>query len=109
MKLRVKYDELEDTGKYIGEKNEEIDTILRNIQKIIDKLDTAWVGEDHDLFVEKATSIINSQQEKRQDVGALSEMLTKVSGKYKTKDTEWEDKIKKEHVIDEYRRKEGRV
>lgn len=103
MKLRVKYDELQETGKYINEKNEELKEVLDNIQKLIDEIPNAWKGEDSEIFVNNATAYMNIQKEKRKKVETLGAIITRVSGNYKSKDTEWGEKIKKESRINEYR------
>ena len=103
MQLRVKYDELQETGKYINEKNEELKEVFDNIQKLIDEIPNAWKGVDSEIFVKNATEYMNIQKEKRKKVETLGAIITKVSGNYKNKDAEWEDKIKKESRIDEYR------
>lgn len=109
MKLNVKYDELEKTGKYITSKNEELKKSFEKLQDIINKLNGAWDGQDYEVFKDKATAIIKEQQEKRQDVEILGEIITIVSNNYKDKDEAWEEKIKKENLIDEYNNKESRV
>lgn len=101
MKLVVNYDELNKAGKFFEEKNRDIDTSLNNIEKILDRLDTAWEGDDRNTFKEKSTGIINEQKEKRKEVEVLGQIVSIVSKNYSDKDSEWEEKIKKEHMIDE--------
>ncbi len=103
MKFEVKYDEVLKTGKYIEAKNEEIRLIFNRSQKIIDRVKDAWEGEDANVFVDKATVIIRDEQERRKKLESLGKMITIISGNYNNKDNEWNDKIKKENALNEYR------
>jgi len=108
MKLTVNYNELSQTSEFFNSKNEEIKVTLDNIKRNIDRLSEAWEGKDKDIFVERANIIIDKEQEKRKEVEALGEMIKIVSKNYKSKDTEWEDKMKKEY-INEYNNQGTRV
>ena len=101
MKLIVDYDELSKTGKFFDEKNKEIDNTINNIEKVLDRLDTAWEGDDMKTFKDKYSSIIKEQREKRKEVEVLSQIVNIVSKNYSDKDSEWQEKIKKEHMINE--------
>ena len=101
MKLVVNYDELSKTGKFFEEKNKEIDNTINNIENILNRLDTAWEGDDMNTFKEKSSLIIKEQKEKRKEVEVLGQIVNIVSKNYSDKDSEWQDKIKKEHMINE--------
>ena len=101
MKLIVDYDELSKTGKFFDEKNKEIDNPINKIEKVLDRLDTAWEGDDMKTFKDKYSSIIKEQREKRKEVEVLSQIVNIVSKNYSDKDSEWQEKIKKEHMINE--------
>ena len=101
MKLIVDYDELSKTGKFFDEKNKEIDNTINNIEKVLDRLDTAWEGDDMKTFKDKYSSIIKEQREKRKEVEVLGQIVNIVSKNYSDKDSEWQEKIKKEHMINE--------
>jgi WXG100 family type VII secretion target len=101
MKLIVDYDELSKTGKFFDEKNKEIDNILNNIENVLNRLDTAWEGDDMKTFKDKYSSIIKEQREKRKEVEVLGQIVNIVSQNYSDKDSEWQEKIKKEHMINE--------
>lgn len=102
MNLRVKYDELQNTGKFMSQKDDELKTYLDNIQKLFDKIPEAWIGADSEVFVNNATQYINEQKEKEKKVEVLAKIITIVSGNYKDKDVEWENKVKKENKVNEY-------
>ena len=101
MNFRVKYDELGDTGKFISQKNEEINKTFDNIQKLIDNLPNAWKGEDSEIFIKNASSYMKEQKEKNKKVEVLGEIISIVSGNYQNKDKEWEDRMKKERKVDD--------
>jgi uncharacterized protein YukE len=103
VKLNVVYDELETVGNNLKVDNEELKEILDNIQGIIDDVPNAWKGIDSEIFVHNATEYIKLEKEKRKKVEVLGELITRISGNYKNKDTEWEDKMKKETNVDGFR------
>ena len=109
MKLTVKYDDLETVGKSFKNKNEELKEILDNIQALIDDIPNAWQGVDSEIFVHNATEYIKIEKEKRKRVEVLGELVTRASGNYKNKDTEWEDKVKKESNADGYRYSRSKI
>ena len=102
MSTNVKYEELNEIGKYIEAKANEIDRIFDNIKKIADSVNDAWKGKDSDVFVSKVVNRIEKEKENNKKVRLMYDMISFVSGNYKDKDLEWKSKMKNEGFYNEY-------
>ena len=102
MDFNVKYEELNEIGKYIEAKANEIDRIFDNIKKIADSVNDAWKGKDSDVFVSKVVNRIEKEKENNKKVRLMYDMISFVSGNYKDKDLEWKSKMKNEGFYNEY-------
>lgn len=98
MNLKVKYDELNDIGNFIANKENELETKIIEISKLIPQIEAAWKGNDSTIFVPKLKSCISKIEIENEKIKVLSELIKVSSKVYSKKDLEWQLDMKKDGI-----------
>ncbi len=98
MKLQAKYDDIDKLGIEINNKKEEIDNILKNIEKMLDEVETAWTGTDSDTYVKGTKEIIDAEKARAEKIRLISDALRYSAAKYKNNDEEGSSTFKNEEI-----------
>lgn len=96
MNLKVKYDELNDIGNFIANKENELETKMAEISKLIPQIEASWKGNDSAIFVLKLKSCIARIKIENDKIRVLSELIKVSSKVYSKKDLEWQLDMKKD-------------
>ena len=98
MKTKMKINELSDLSNYIIAKSDELDSIYKDINTIIESVSNIWVGNDSKEFVEVATQDVKTEKEKDKKIRKFGENLATVAKAYKEQETNWAENIKRESL-----------
>ena len=98
MNLKVNYEELLETGKFVIQKDVEIQQILNELKNIINSVSSSWSGTDSDTFIEEANKYIDEQMENRKKIELLGNLIVTLSNNYKNKDNEFLNVVKKGEI-----------
>ena len=101
MKLQVKYEELNNLGTEIGKKKEEIDEILKNIDKLIDDVASGWSGKDSETFINETKEKIANEKDRNKKIKLVSDSIKFAALNYKNDDEDSLDYFKKGEVNSE--------
>jgi len=95
MYFKVKYDVLNDTGRYLVNKSEEIDKLVNEIKTLSVALKNHWNGKDYESFINSYNKNLKKVTATTIELNALGNALCKVSGIYQGLDYEFENKLQK--------------
>ncbi|MBR1385639.1 MAG: WXG100 family type VII secretion target [Bacilli bacterium] len=98
MNLKVNYEELLETGKFVIEIDAEIQQIFNELKNIINSVSSSWSGNDSDTFIEEANKYIDEQMENRKKIELLGNLIVTLSNNYKNKDNEFLNTVKKGEI-----------
>ncbi len=99
MELKVKYDELEEIGKFLTSKSNELNTCFDNLKSIINSIDDGWKGKDSETFVKEANEYMDKKEDSFKKVEDMGKILTVISNNYKNKDREWANAVKEGELL----------
>lgn len=95
MNLKVDYNELDNIGKYITQKDLELKNNLDEVLVLFNSVGECWKGIDSQNFIAKSTGYVTAQIRERERLGRLGNTLSKISSKYSENDIEWERQMRK--------------
>lgn len=95
MYLKVKYDDLKETGKFLVDKSDELDDLVGDIKVLIDELKGYWDGTDYNKFISSYNRNLRKVTATVIELNALGNALKKISSIYQGIDTDFEKKVSK--------------
>ena len=101
MKIKINTEEVNELSKYIVSKSEEIKSIYGDIEKEIENVSSAWVGNDSKEFAKAAREDIKNEMNKTGIIKKFGEELACVSKDFKDQESSWVEHIKRENVNNE--------
>ena len=93
MYLRVKYDNLNNTGNYFVQKSDELKTLVEEIRTLTNELKTYWDGNDYNVFVNKYNERLREVTATSIELNALGYALNKVSDLYSGIDNDFGKRV----------------
>ncbi len=96
MKTKIKYNKIKEVSNFVIEKGEELDSIYKEIDSIIDSCSTIWEGSDSINFVNSAKEDIKKDILKIDKLKNFGKNLETISKDYILLDSSFEELIKKE-------------
>ena len=101
MKTKINVTNISDLAKYIISKSEELDSIYRDINSLIETIPSIWIGNDSNEFVEVAINDIKIEKNKNKKLKKFGENLEIVSKDYKELESNWQENLKRESLDNE--------
>ena len=95
MYLKVKYDTLNDTGKFFIDKSDELDNLAVEINQLIEDLKKYWDGKDYDVFESRYKRNTRKVTATAIELNAFGNALKTISGAYQGIDTDFEKRVRK--------------
>ena len=101
MNLSVNYEELKELSTYVDNKYNEINKKFDEILDLLNQVEENWVGNDATVFLAKSRYYVEKEKIDNDRVKDISTILKKISGRYESNDKEFDEKMKKESVVNE--------
>ena len=91
MNYEVKYDELYDLGEFVGKKDDEINKIYNDIERLVKSIheDKAWDGVDYRNYLNSFINFVQRQRRDELQLANLSTLLKNVASFYAGNDQDW--------------------
>jgi uncharacterized protein YukE len=93
MYLRVKYDSLNDTGKYFVQKSDELDQLVKEIRTLTNDLKQYWDGNDYKVFINTYNNRLREVTATSIELNAIGNALNKVSDLYSGVDNDFGKRV----------------
>ena len=101
MRLNVNYNELEQLAKNVKNLSIDVEKDISTMLNLIDSISSCWTGSDSDKFRMNSSVYIQNIRVNTCELKNISNFIQHISGRYREKDINFHNTIKKEEFRNE--------
>ena len=95
MKIVVTHEDLQKVTDELMNESQELNEEINKLLSYIDRLDSAWTGNDKDVFTEKSRAYFTNMKEIVKSIEAFSNFAKSANKEYRQKDSDWQASLNK--------------